>query len=157
MILCVCCSKPLIGRQKKFCSRLCKNTHGNNRLQSYHAQQDRGRQRKLQLIELNGDRCGKCGYSRNFSALEFHHVDPTRKDFALDLRSLSNRKWSNVLKEAEKCILVCSNCHKEIHNPDCKLSPAKKRPGDARSSCPARGLVAGVAASYRRVPAQLVF
>ena len=126
MIKCVCCSKSLIGRQKKFCSRNCKNKHGNNRLQSYRAQQDRGRQRKLQLIEFNGGRCRICGYSRNSSALEFHHVDPTQKEFALDLRSLSNRKWSNVLNEAEKCILVCSNCHKETHNPDFELRPAKK-------------------------------
>ena len=58
-----------------------------------------------------------CGYSKNFAALEFHHLDPVSKSFQLDLRSLSNRRWSAVLEESDKCILLCSNCHAEWHNP----------------------------------------
>jgi hypothetical protein len=59
-----------------------------------------------------------CGYDRNFAALEFHHLDPSTKAFNLDLRSLSNRAWERIVQESEKCELVCSNCHKEIHNPE---------------------------------------
>jgi hypothetical protein len=76
----------------------------------------------LALIGLQGACCEMCGYSRNFSALEFHHTDPQTKEFQLDLRSLSNRKWVRILEEAKKCILVCSNCHKEIHNPECTIA-----------------------------------
>ena len=118
---CVICSSALTGRQRKFCSRKCKNQDTNSVHQSYLAQQQRGRQRKLQLIQLKGKRCGHCGYGRNHAALEFHHLDWRTKAFPLDLRSLSNRRWSEVLVEAEKCVLLCSNCHAEVHNPDCAL------------------------------------
>ncbi len=116
---CVRCSKSLSGRQSMYCSRKCKNDNNNNRFQSYVAQQRRGRSRKLALISLHGTGCELCGYAKNFSALEFHHTKPQSKEFQLDLRSLSNRKWARILEEAKKCILVCSNCHKEIHNPEC--------------------------------------
>ena len=119
---CMSCGNLLRGRQSKFCSRSCKNDQTNIRFQSYVAQQRRGRERKIRLIRLKGAKCKECGYSRNFSALEFHHEVPAQKEFALDLRSLSNRRWSLICHEAEKCILVCSNCHKEIHNPNCRLT-----------------------------------
>jgi hypothetical protein len=121
MALCVICSASLSGRQRKFCSRECKNRHGNNRYQSYFSQQARGRSRKLALVKLKGGRCRHCGYDRNYAALEFHHARPVEKRFNLDLRSLSNRGWSSILGEVNQCELVCSNCHKEIHNPHCRL------------------------------------
>jgi len=118
---CLECGKELKGRQRKYCSRICKNTYNNINYQSYVSQQQRGRKRKLELIKLKGGKCGHCLYDKNFSALEFHHIEPKKKKFQLDLRSLSNRKWEVILKEAEKCILICSNCHTELHNPDCNL------------------------------------
>lgn len=118
---CINCKKLLKGRQSKFCSRLCKNTYNNLNYQSYQAQQLRGKNRKLQLIKLKGEKCSRCGYDKNYAALEFHHPVPGNKEFQLDLRSLSNRKWERVLKEAKDCILLCSNCHAELHHPDCQL------------------------------------
>ena len=118
---CLVCKKKLTGRQTKYCSRECKNEYLNQSLQSYEAQQERGRIRKIQLIGLSGNRCGNCGYNKNFAALEFHHTDPATKSFQLDLRSLSNRRWEAILGEVEKCQLLCSNCHAELHNPDCDL------------------------------------
>jgi predicted HNH restriction endonuclease len=90
-------------------------------LQSYEAQRARGRKSKLELIRIKGMQCEVCGYSRNYAALEFHHTDPASKDFQLDLRSLSNRRWDAILEERKKCLLLCSNCHAELHNPDCAL------------------------------------
>ena len=121
MATCVICSARLSGRQQKYCSRDCKNRHGNSRYQSYIAQQRRGRKRKLALVKLKGGQCCRCGYDGNYAALEFHHARPCRKRFNLDLRSLSNRRWSSILDEVSQCDLVCSNCHKEIHNPGCRL------------------------------------
>lgn len=121
MLTCLSCGKRLSGRQRKYCSRLCKNSFTNQAHQSYQAQQRRGRQRKLELIELKGGKCEWCGYGRNYAALELHHVRPEEKEFSLDLRALSNRKWESVLREMEKCILLCSNCHAELHNPECEL------------------------------------
>ena len=118
---CSQCRKVLMGRQSKYCSRQCKNIFLNQSLQSYEAQQERGRKRKLELIKLKGNQCEICGYNNNYSALEFHHGKPLDKSFQLDLRSLSNRKWEVILNELEKCQLLCSNCHAEHHNPDCKL------------------------------------
>ena len=118
---CIVCDKLLRGRQRKYCSRKCKNHSGNLSYQSYQAQQKRGRLRKLELIRMYRGSCEKCGYDKNYAALEFHHVDSRSKFFQLDLRSLSNRKWSVIVKEAEKCILLCSNCHAELHNPACSM------------------------------------
>ena len=118
---CLQCGGELRGRQRKYCSRVCKNTYLNQAHQSYNAQQRRGRDRKLELIGLKGGRCEKCGYDKNYSALEFHHREPEHKRFQLDLRALSNRKWDLILEEIDKCTLLCSNCHAELHNPDCAL------------------------------------
>ena len=115
---CVNCHRKLKGRQRKFCSRNCKNNYNNVNYQSYQAQQQRGHNRKLELIRIKGRKCSICGYRRNSSALEFHHINPEEKGFQLDLRSLSNRKWESVLEEAKKCILLCSNCHAEHHHPE---------------------------------------
>ena len=65
--------------------------------------------------------CEKCGYNKNDAAQEFHHLDSKTKSFQLDLRSLSNRKWLAIAEEAKKCILLCSNCHAELHNPECLI------------------------------------
>jgi len=88
VITCVKCGKPLVGKQTKFCSVICKN----NQHQSYLAQQARGLKRKLALVQQLGGQCVICGYKKNSSALDFHHMKPKDKSFALDLRSLSNRK-----------------------------------------------------------------
>ena len=125
---CSSCSLDLSGRQTKFCSRQCKNNDTTNRHPSYVAQQRRGRKRKTSLVDRMGGCCSKCGYRRNFSALEFHHIVPSKKKFHLDLRSLSNRNWRVILVESAKCELLCSNCHKETHNPTCLL-------GDAGPNC----------------------
>jgi hypothetical protein len=70
---------------------------------------------------MKGSRCEICGYASNYAAPEFHHVNPDLKKFQLDMRSLSNRKWSAVLDESLNCRLVCSNCHAELHHPGCNL------------------------------------
>ena len=117
IITCIICQKPLNGRQTKFCSIDCKNKS----LQSYQAQQLRGTKRKRILVAELGGCCSICGYKKNLSALTFHHINPEEKNFQLDLRSLSNRKQARIDKEVKKCILVCQNCHSEIHNPQHNL------------------------------------
>jgi hypothetical protein len=114
---CKICGKPLTGRQTKFCSLTCKNRD----LQSYEAQQKRGLARKLEIIKAAGGKCSICGYHQNLAALVFHHTNPDGKDFKLDMRSLSNRKLEPILAEIDKCILVCANCHAELHNPHLNL------------------------------------
>ena len=72
------------------------------------------RNMKLQAIKLLGEKCKKCGYNRCVDALEFHHEDPNEKEFKLG--SGNTMSWKEYKIEALKCVLVCSNCHKEIHS-----------------------------------------
>lgn len=69
---------------------------------------------KEMAIEFKGGKCQCCGYAACYNALEFHHPDPSKKDFGVSMDGLT-RAWSKVQAEIEKCILVCANCHREIH------------------------------------------
>jgi hypothetical protein len=120
---CRSCGATIGGLRRLFCSIKCKQADINHRLQSYSMQQQRGRERKLHLIRLLGGACQRCGYRRNHAAIAFHHRSPESKSFQLDLRHLSNRTWQRVLDEVAKCDLLCSNCHLEVHNPDCAMTP----------------------------------
>lgn len=70
------------------------------------------RRTKIKLVNYKGGKCEKCGYDKCVDALEFHHKLPNEKDFTISGKSWSFEKLKN---EVDKCILVCSNCHKEIH------------------------------------------
>lgn len=69
---------------------------------------------KLQAIKLLGGKCSRCGYNKCVDALEFHHENPNEKEFKLG--SGNTMSWKDYKAEVKKCILVCSNCHKEIHS-----------------------------------------
>lgn len=73
-------------------------------------------ERKIEAMKLFDSKCCKCGYCKNYAALEFHHVDPKQKDSSwTKMRELP---WKEIIKELKKCILLCSNCHREEHWPD---------------------------------------
>lgn len=65
--------------------------------------------------ELVGSSCWICGYNRCWRALDFHHVDPSTKLFGITSRECM-LKWTRIINEIKKCILTCSNCHREIHD-----------------------------------------
>lgn len=67
---------------------------------------------KEQSVKYKGGQCLLCGYKKYSGALEFHHLDPKKKDRSIKLR---NRSFENIKKELDKCVLLCSNCHKEVH------------------------------------------
>lgn len=69
---------------------------------------------KIKCVEYKGGECVCCGYKKYIGALEFHHRNPKQKDFEIS-RSVRNGFNEKVKKELDKCELVCSNCHKEIH------------------------------------------
>lgn len=92
---------------------------------TYEYQKLRGLKRKIELIEVKGGCCTKCGYNKNIAALEFHHIDPTKKDYQLDVRKLSNSKMVDLVREVEKCDLLCANCHREIHSPDLEIDKVR--------------------------------
>ncbi|MBP9703047.1 HNH endonuclease [Candidatus Woesebacteria bacterium] len=69
---------------------------------------------KKMLVESKGGKCQICGYSRCLVALDFHHIDESTKLFGLSQRGLIH-SWEKMAAEARKCVLVCANCHREIH------------------------------------------
>jgi transcription elongation factor Elf1 len=75
---------------------------------------DRRRKVKKLAIDYKGGKCVRCGYNKYIGALEFHHTDSNEKDFNIS-KSGHSISWERVKKELDKCILVCSNCHAEIH------------------------------------------
>lgn len=68
---------------------------------------------KQRLVDAFGSNCGICGYNKCISALEFHHLNEKEKEFGL---SCVTKSWDKIVKEARKCIMICSNCHSEIHS-----------------------------------------
>lgn len=84
---------------------------------------DRRRKYKKKLVELKGGECQICGYMKSVQALEFHHV--TNKERDAKISYIYNRGWNRIIKEAEKTILVCSNCHREIHSQIIPFSQVK--------------------------------
>ena len=56
--------------------------------------------------------CLKCGENRNW-LLDFHHKDPTQKDFQISQGERFG--WEKVKKEIDKCVVLCSNCHRDFH------------------------------------------
>ena len=69
---------------------------------------------KKQMVDYKGSCCQICGYDSYIGALEFHHMNPKQKDF--NLSNLKRYSFNNIVKsELDKCVLVCANCHREIH------------------------------------------
>ena len=69
---------------------------------------------KEMAIAYKGGKCCICGYDKCKSALDFHHKNGEVKNFGLSVRGLT-RSWVRTKKELDKCVLVCANCHREIH------------------------------------------
>jgi len=66
----------------------------------------------MKSLKING--CAICGYNKYDGVLDFHHVNPEDKKFSLNIVNLSRKKES-VINELQKCILLCKNCHYELH------------------------------------------
>ena len=79
------------------------------------AVQKRRDKTKELLVEYKGGKCEICGYNKCISALEFHHIDPGTKDFGIGEKGYTRSLEKNK-NEVDKCILVCANCHREIHD-----------------------------------------
>lgn len=69
---------------------------------------------KRKCVEYKGGKCEMCGYNRCYAALDFHHRDPSQKDFGISKAKLTSF-CEKVERELDKCMLVCANCHRELH------------------------------------------
>jgi len=85
---------------------------------------DRRRKHIRQLaIEYKGNRCSICGYDKCLKALEFHHLESDKKDFGISEKGYT-RSWEATKRELDKCILLCANCHREVHEGSTQLPQA---------------------------------
>ena len=64
-------------------------------------------------VEYKGGKCQLCDYSKCIDALEFHHLDSSKKEFGIGDKGYT-RSWNKVRNELDKCIILCANCHREI-------------------------------------------
>lgn len=99
------CSNEVPSSRKKYCSNSCK---------SKGAADENRRNTKLKAIEYLGGKCSICGYDRCTASLDFHHLDPSSKEFGIGANGIT-RSWEKTKAELDKCILVCKNCHGELH------------------------------------------
>lgn len=101
------CEKPIVAKKSnsKFCSKQCKN--------KYHVDKRR-RGLKQKAIIYKGGKCEICGYKTSFWSLSFHHKDKLSKNFGISTAG-HTKAWSTLKKELDLCMLVCANCHGEIH------------------------------------------
>lgn len=81
-----------------------RNTHTKTRLL---------KKQKIQEIKENSLGCLKCGEKKHY-LLDFHHLDPKTKKFQLSQGE--TKGWNIIEEEIKKCILICSNCHREFHH-----------------------------------------
>lgn len=68
---------------------------------------------KQKSVVYKGGKCVKCGYNKCIQALEFHHIDSNNKSFSIS--GNYNISWERIKNELNKCILICANCHRELH------------------------------------------
>jgi 5-methylcytosine-specific restriction endonuclease McrA len=67
------------------------------------------RARVKKLKEMRGGKCLYCGAKED---LVFHHRDPTTKEFS---PAGATKSWDRLVREAKKCDLLCSSCHRDEH------------------------------------------
>ena len=84
------------------------------KLTNYEILKNRRYKIKSFLVNYKGGKCCVCGYDKYIGALDFHHINPNTKDFNISANT-SYQNLEILKKEVDKCILVCSNCHREIH------------------------------------------
>lgn len=92
---------------------LCKSCHNKNTIA-------RGQANKILHVIYKGSKCELCGYDKCLAALEFHHIESREKEKLIS--RMRYHSFDKVKPELDKCKLVCSNCHREIHYGewDCK-------------------------------------
>ena len=77
----------------------------------------RNKNRKHLIKELKmlyGGKCSICGYNKCQDALHFHHTNPENKNGSVR-QILYSKSKKMAYEEAKQCILICANCHAELH------------------------------------------
>lgn len=115
--LCVICGVE-IEKNKKYCND-CITTNNKKKLKENNYNYDYvlnwRNNNKKQAVDFLGGKCVICGYNKCLRNLDFHHVNPLEKEITIS-HKINKIKFEKLKTELKKCILVCSNCHGEIHD-----------------------------------------
>ena len=116
-VLCRYCHEPIPSGVRKsglvFCSDDCRKHQ--KRLNSKKYNKIAG----LWFEKYKTSRgCQICGYNKCGRALDFHHKDPSQKLRRIERKHLKSRS-KLILAELKKCLLLCKNCHAELHSKNC--------------------------------------
>jgi len=112
MKLCSTCKKELNDQTAYFKTK--NKYHSKCRTCFNNYCMERWKKRKEDAINYKGGACSRCGYNKFYGALEFHHRNPNEKD--AEWKKIKLWPWEKIKIEIDKCDLLCSNCHKEVHN-----------------------------------------
>lgn len=106
-----------IMNEVKKCQLLCQNCH------SIHHEKERIINNKIKnkkynnkkiLIQSISNKCQNCNFNTNYiQAMTFHHNNKINKKFELNSVNINIKEWEEILEEADKCSLLCFNCHME--------------------------------------------
>jgi hypothetical protein len=97
-----------------------KRTYADRREYLKKAVAKRRKKIRQMAVEYLGGKCVFCGYNRCIAALDFHHVDEKTKEFGLSQNGIT-RSWEKTKRELDKCVLICANCHRELHAENMQL------------------------------------
>lgn len=111
----------LLKKENIFCSYGCRNKYFSGDQGKRKPKPKRNRSwdqrsikyKKEKAVIYKGGKCERCGYDKCIGALEFHHINPEDKIYAV--KNLMVRRWELIQQEIDKCILLCANCHREEH------------------------------------------
>lgn len=116
---CILCEKEILP-QRKYCvdcrNKLREKAKHSRGKSTYEYMKKSRRDLKLFAVNYLGNQCSICGYKKCLRALVFHHKNPTEKDFQIGTQSFYTLNKKELMVELDKCILVCANCHAELHD-----------------------------------------
>jgi hypothetical protein len=113
---CKSCEAPVTAK-KRYCAScaLERATRITAPRQNYKIVKTRRAKLKEFAVQYKGGKCIICSYDKCHRSMGFHHLDPTKKDFGISTKSFHRSKAALIL-ELDKCVLLCANCHGEVHD-----------------------------------------
>ena len=115
---CYYCGILLSDTRSNFCSSQHKSLYYKDNNNYYINKYNNGKNKRNFLINYFKNSCSICGYNKNSAALVFHHIEPKNKKFNITLKNCMTKSIDELQQEASKCILLCANCHAELHYPN---------------------------------------
>ncbi len=119
-LICKNCGKEVYARNKEriYC-RICARERTNKRGANSSIKRMTRNRNFIKDYKMKRS-CEICGYKKNPKILEFHHKDPKDKNKGINILMKGLKNLDIIVNEIEKCVLLCPNCHAELHSQEVK-------------------------------------